>query len=319
MARQAGSQRVLFYIALFALFLSLVQTGALLSVTARTSTNASITMCVNRPPTVEAISNETVSVGQTLLIFVNASDPNNQSVSFADNTSLFNVSSTGNISYLALVGDVGVHDILITVTDNGTACNASASTSFHLTVLGVSDEAGIGGGGGGGGVGCTVRWQCAEYGQCVAGRNERKCVNVGSCPGPSEKFEYQDCVEVECVTDAHCHSGSVCDASGVCVEAPSVSRPRVEVPAPVPIPPLEAPVPGLPEFVPFVLGLPEFFARRPALLLGVIGWLLAIILLALIITFWPPMTPTEHSSTCRFGRRDGHRGEFHHGHSRGKR
>ncbi len=76
----------------------------------------------------------------TMNISNNATDPNNDTITFADNVSIdfpsFNLTSTGYINFTPNDSDVGYHLVNITITDNRGKMNSSI---FNFTVYNVND------------------------------------------------------------------------------------------------------------------------------------------------------------------------------------
>ncbi|MBU2589540.1 MAG: hypothetical protein KKB39_02135 [Nanoarchaeota archaeon] len=67
---------------------------------------------------------------------LNSSDPDVDTITFSDNTSLFNITSTGKISITPADSDVGTHWVLINITDEHGAPN---STLFNFTIYNEDD------------------------------------------------------------------------------------------------------------------------------------------------------------------------------------
>lgn len=72
---------------------------------------------VNDPPTLEFIYPHSMNEGAHFTLQLNATDPDSLNLSFSANTSLFIISQSGLIDFTPLNADVGVHDILVTVSD----------------------------------------------------------------------------------------------------------------------------------------------------------------------------------------------------------
>ncbi len=82
-------------------------------------------------PVIDPIPDQNVTVGDTLQIRVNATDPDGDIIIFSDNTSLFDINATtGEIVYTANSSDVGTHIIEITASDG----IKSTTAVFTLTV-----------------------------------------------------------------------------------------------------------------------------------------------------------------------------------------
>jgi hypothetical protein len=71
----------------------------------------------NHPPTLEFISPQFATRGILFSLQIGFSDPENDTLQFFDNTTLFNISSTGLINFTPAGADVGTHFITITASD----------------------------------------------------------------------------------------------------------------------------------------------------------------------------------------------------------
>lgn len=119
-------------------------------------------ICINHPPTITTITNQTAFIGTAYSLQVTASDTDaSDTLTYQDNTSLFNISSSGLISFTSVAGDSGNYTLLLNVNDNSGCTNYQTNITFALEVSGVIAEkavaeapaAAAGGGGGGGGGG----------------------------------------------------------------------------------------------------------------------------------------------------------------------
>jgi cysteine-rich repeat protein len=100
------------------------------------ATDGNITLCFNTPPQINQTANVSVAIGQSVIIQVNASDPNPGTVlSFSDNTTLFNITSAGIINFTTNISMVGNHTIRITVTDDSGCANAASAMEFVIEVI----------------------------------------------------------------------------------------------------------------------------------------------------------------------------------------
>ena len=71
----------------------------------------------NDAPSISFVSPQFATAGFLFNLQVNASDPDNNALSFFDNTTLFNISSSGLISFIPSFADVGTHFILLRASD----------------------------------------------------------------------------------------------------------------------------------------------------------------------------------------------------------
>jgi protocatechuate 3,4-dioxygenase beta subunit len=85
----------------------------------------------NNPPVINAILDQTVTVGQTFTLQVTATDVDNDQLVYADNSTLFVINAaTGLISFAPVSQDVGKHAIKITVSDG----KNTTERTFNLTI-----------------------------------------------------------------------------------------------------------------------------------------------------------------------------------------
>lgn len=91
---------------------------------------------VDKPPSLEAITEQTAVEGELFSFTVNASDPDldgGDSLSFTDNSPLFVIGpANGTIEFVPNGLNVGVYKITVTVADQD---DLTCSTSFRLTIL----------------------------------------------------------------------------------------------------------------------------------------------------------------------------------------
>ena len=87
----------------------------------------------NNDPSIDAIPDATACVDQAFVFDVNATDPDNDTLTFTDNTTLFVINpSTGLINVTPTVGQVGAENIRVSVDDG---FGGSDSTTFTLAVV----------------------------------------------------------------------------------------------------------------------------------------------------------------------------------------
>ncbi|MBU0615396.1 MAG: hypothetical protein KJ601_04850 [Nanoarchaeota archaeon] len=72
---------------------------------------------VNDPPIVQYLENRIAYVNELFYMNVTAYDPEGATLAFSDNTTLFNINMTGEISFSPLFASIGEHDIEISVSD----------------------------------------------------------------------------------------------------------------------------------------------------------------------------------------------------------
>jgi len=166
--------------------------------------SADARLCVNKAPSINESCNATATEGVGYFCDVAGTDPDNDTLEFYDDTSLFDIDqSTGEIIFTPSAGDVGEHNITLTASD-GKGCSNSNSTSLlTLTIIGVSEPPGPSGGGGGGGGGgeppsyeCTPQWECTPWGTCKSdGVRTRSCYSLNNCLS-DKPAEEQECIYV---------------------------------------------------------------------------------------------------------------------------
>jgi uncharacterized protein YpmB len=154
-------------------------------------------VCVNKPPTTYQNCSTTATIGVGYYCNVDGNDTDNDTLTFYDNTALFNIdATTGEIIFTPTAADAGAHSIIITASDGKMCSNSNATTAFTITIPGVPGGSGGGGGGGGGGISaeCSPQWECTPWSSCRQDRTqERKCYTLNNCPKdkPAEK---QGCI-----------------------------------------------------------------------------------------------------------------------------
>lgn len=116
-------------------------------------------ICINNPPTITAISAQSATVGSLFTYQVLASDTAGQTLTYSDNTSLFDINQSGYISFTPVSSQIGTHTVFITVEDDAGCTNNSSNLSFSIAIAAAATpeptpataETGGGSGGGGGG------------------------------------------------------------------------------------------------------------------------------------------------------------------------
>ncbi len=108
-------------------------------------------LCIDKPPTLTAIADQTATTGTAFTLQVSAADAGENTLTYSDNTSLFAISQTGLISFTP--ASATTETVLITVSDNAGCASYSVTDSFTITIAegGASPAAAAGGGGGGAG------------------------------------------------------------------------------------------------------------------------------------------------------------------------
>ena len=154
-----GAALALIVINLISTFLMLQQTATLtVPLTGKASSSGEVQLCINRPPSITAIADQTGTEGTAFTLQVTATEPDGQTLTYYDNTSLFAIDQTGLISFTPSFDSAGTYSILITVQDSG-CVQFNASDDFLLTIAEgtpPAEEGPAGGGGGGGGGGISI-------------------------------------------------------------------------------------------------------------------------------------------------------------------
>jgi hypothetical protein len=92
----------------------------------------------DRPPSIEAVANQTAVEGQAFSLQLKASDPDiprGDALAFSDDSALFEVDQTGRISFTPEFKDAGWSNVTVTVRDRD---GLEAKTTFQLRVLSVN-------------------------------------------------------------------------------------------------------------------------------------------------------------------------------------
>lgn len=159
-------------------------------------------LCVNKQPTINQSCNTTGTIGVGYYCDVDASDPDNDTITFYDNTGLFDIdNATGEIIFTPDAADAGTHSIVLTASDGKGCSNSNATTAFTITIPGLpGPPPGPAGGGGGGGGGvereCTPQWECTRWGPCQPdGKRTRICYTLNNC-FVDKPIESADCIYV---------------------------------------------------------------------------------------------------------------------------
>ncbi|MFH1786223.1 MAG: Ig-like domain-containing protein [archaeon] len=90
-----------------------------------------IVVAQNRPPVITPILDQVGFENVTFHLFVLASDPDGDPITFADNTSLFEIGATGLIEFIPQRADVGEHYIMVSAADQ---YGLAAYEDFKLTI-----------------------------------------------------------------------------------------------------------------------------------------------------------------------------------------
>ena len=147
------SRIVVSFVILFVISLILVNyKGGMLDETISGEVIGNISVCINTPPTIELSGcGAEVNVGEEYSCDISSDDDGGDNLIFSDNTELFDINeSTGEINFTAGSGDVGNHNINISVYDDSGCSNNFSSDILSLSVVGEEEEPVTPSGGGGG-------------------------------------------------------------------------------------------------------------------------------------------------------------------------
>jgi len=108
---------------------------------ATTATGEAFLCLGQKAPTITPIVDQNATAGAAFTLQVNATFyGSNTSISYADNTTLFNIDANGLISFTPAAGDVGTHSILITVEDSSGCLTTSSTEDFKITISAAEEE-----------------------------------------------------------------------------------------------------------------------------------------------------------------------------------
>lgn len=117
---------LIFFLNLFNLYTTLTFTGL---------ATGQVTMCINRRPTIPVIPGQSIAHNSPFVYDLNATDQENHTLSYADNTTLFEInSSTGLMNFTPNISQVGNYTILITVTEVNSWCIRATNATFSLEI-----------------------------------------------------------------------------------------------------------------------------------------------------------------------------------------
>lgn len=148
--------------------------------------SAQARLCLNKQPSISQNCSTTAEIGVGYYCDVDGTDPDNDTLSFHDNTALFDIDPvTGEIIFTPDASDAGNHNIMITASDGKGCSNSNATTMFTLYIPappGPSPGPGGGGGGGGAPRECIPQWECTPWSMCRPdGTRTRECYTLNNC------------------------------------------------------------------------------------------------------------------------------------------
>ncbi|MFC1705088.1 hypothetical protein ACFLZ6_02040, partial [Nanoarchaeota archaeon] len=95
-----------------------------------------IEICINRAPYIYPVPQLNASVGEDFHYWVNATDGDNDTLEFFDDTVLFDIEiNNGHIHFVPTIAQVGTHTIEIIVRDGKGCLSSERTVDIHLRVL----------------------------------------------------------------------------------------------------------------------------------------------------------------------------------------
>ncbi|MFH1641755.1 MAG: putative Ig domain-containing protein [Nanoarchaeota archaeon] len=208
---------------------------------------------IDYPPVLEPIGNQIAVENQLFLLDIDATDADNNILTYTTNTTLFIINPiTGLINFTPTISDVGNYSINISVTDGvftvsevislrivrGPYCGDSSCGSTEdcsscpadcgTCIIVPSDSTVIIPGEYGDTIPgpvrvtpakCSEKWECAEWSECTPDNyRTRKCIDINKCETTSKKpNEIEECIYQGDCFDAlqNCHDGS-CEEGADC-------------------------------------------------------------------------------------------------------
>ena len=129
---------VILILTVLLLLASLLHTITIVTLTGRAvdTITGETSICLNQPPAINTtITRQRAHFNTEFSLQVNGSEPDDQTMTYFDNTTVFNISSTtGLINFTPDTSQNGSHHVLVTVTDNGLDCPLNATNSFILDI-----------------------------------------------------------------------------------------------------------------------------------------------------------------------------------------
>lgn len=99
------------------------------------SSSATVSFCINHPPSIQAIPTQNANVSQLFTYQANGTDTDGHIITYYDNATLFDIdSTTGLISFTPTASQRGNYSIKITVRDTSSGCPINTSTTFLLAI-----------------------------------------------------------------------------------------------------------------------------------------------------------------------------------------
>ena len=129
-------KQVLIPIIAFLLAINIINLVIVTTITGGVTTQGGTFICINAPPSISDIANQSATVSTTFTLQVNATDAEESPLNYYDNTTLFNISDSGEISFFPASSNIGSYTIAIIAQDNSPCSTQNGSTSFNLGIVG---------------------------------------------------------------------------------------------------------------------------------------------------------------------------------------
>jgi len=204
---------------------------------------------VNNAPVLGSIGNQIVTEGELFTFDVNATDPDNDTLTYSANTTIFIINnSTGIINFTPTIAQVGNYSINISVNDSllvdyeivsfrivrGPYCGdgscgstedcSSCSSDCGSCPAAPGAEAGAGEEAAAAAARriiriCQEKWECSDWSSCsIDGLQTRKCIDVNKCGTQKKKpSEIQTCAYTPTCFDGTQNGGETgVDCGGPC-------------------------------------------------------------------------------------------------------
>ena len=108
---------------------------------ATTTNTGVVSLCLNSPPEITEVTDQAATIDTEFTLQVTATDANNHTLTYFDNSSLFAINQSGYIKFTPVAADAGNYSILVFVTDSSACTNNNASDTFFLNISGAAAAA----------------------------------------------------------------------------------------------------------------------------------------------------------------------------------
>lgn len=132
---------VVFILALGSAYFSVMKTTSKLpsvplplTGSATSTTSGEVSICIDNPPALTDIPDYAMNFGSTFTLQVVASDEDDTSLAYYDNSSLFEINQSGYANFTSTLDQAGTYHILITVEDDSGCLALNSTEAFLLQV-----------------------------------------------------------------------------------------------------------------------------------------------------------------------------------------